>query len=124
MRPRRNRAEAAKANRETAAPDARGQANLRHLWISASSENQRLLAPFTWVFPVMTFWGSAPGWLPVFFGLENPGSRLRVAALLVTFGAVGAALVGLSIPATVLFLTRAALSGTALHGFRGGVRPP
>lgn len=85
--------------------------------------NQRLLALFTWAFPVVTIWGFSARWLPVFLGLQNPGSRLLVAALSVNLAAVAAALAGLWIPATVLFLTGAALSATALRVFRRSVRP-
>lgn len=33
-------------------------------------EDQRLLALFTWAFPVVTIWGFSARWLPVFLGLE------------------------------------------------------
>jgi hypothetical protein len=84
---------------------------------------QRLLALFTWAFPVVTIWGFSARWLPVFLGLQNPGSRLLVAALLVNLAAVAAALAGLWIPATVLFLTGAALSVASLRVFRRSIRP-
>jgi len=87
------------------------------------AENQRLLALFTWAFPVVTIWGFSARWLPVFLGLQNPGSRLLVAALVVNLVAVAAALAGLWVPATVLFLTGAALSAAALRVFRRSVRP-
>jgi hypothetical protein len=88
------------------------------------AENQRLLALFTWAFPVVTIWGFSARWLPVFLGLQNPSSRLLVAALLVNLVAVAGALAALWIPATVLFLTGAALSAAALRVFRRSVRLP
>lgn len=87
------------------------------------AENQRLLALFTWAFPVVTIWGFSARWLPVFLGLQNPGSRLLVAALLVNLVAVAAALAGLWVPATVLFLTGTALSAVALRVFAPAFDP-
>jgi hypothetical protein len=85
--------------------------------------NQRLLALFTWAFPVVTIWGFSARWLPVFLGLQNPGSRLLITAIFVNLAAVAAALAGFWIPATVLFLTGAAISAAALRVFRPSVRP-
>jgi hypothetical protein len=85
--------------------------------------NQRLLALFTWAFPVVTIWGFSARWLPVLLGLQNPGSRLLITAIFVNLAAVAAALAGFWIPATVLFLTGAAISAAALRVFRPSVRP-
>ena len=85
-------------------------------------ENQRLLALFTWAFPVVTIWGFSARWLPVFLGLQSPDSRLLIAALLVNLVAVTTALVGWWTPATVLFMTGAALAAAALRVFRRSVR--
>ncbi len=63
-------------------------------------QNQRLLALFTWAFPVVTIWGFSARWLPVFLGLGNPMSRLLMAALSVNILAVGLALTGQWLPAT------------------------
>jgi hypothetical protein len=87
-------------------------------------ENQRLLALFTWAFPVVTIWGFSARWLPVFLGLEKPRSRLLVTALLVNVAAVGVALAGWWIASTLLFLTAAGLSAFALRVFRRSIQPP
>jgi hypothetical protein len=87
-------------------------------------ENQRLLALFTWAFPVVTIWGFSARWLPVFLGLERPRPPILVAALLVNVAAVVVALAVGWIPATVLFGIAAVLSVIALRVFRRSVQPP
>jgi hypothetical protein len=87
-------------------------------------ENQRLLALFTWAFPVVTIWGFSARWLPVFLGLGKARSRLLIAALLVNTAAVAIALAAWWIPATVLFMTGAVFSATALRVFRRSVQLP
>jgi uncharacterized protein involved in response to NO len=87
-------------------------------------ENQRLLALFTWAFPVATIWGFSARWLPVFLGLENPRPRLLTAAVYVNLAATVVALAGQWLPAAVLFLLGAALATAALRVLRRGDRPP
>ena len=87
-------------------------------------ENQRLLAMFTWAFPVVTIWGFSARWLPVFLGLRQPIARLLVIALVVNIAAVAAALAGTWILATSMFLIAATLSTFALAIFRRGVATP
>ncbi len=86
--------------------------------------NQRLLALFTWAFPVVTVWGFSARWLPVFLGLPELDRRLLITGLAINCGAVAAALAGKLLPATVLFMAGAALSTMALRVFRRSVRPP
>jgi hypothetical protein len=86
--------------------------------------NQRLLALFTWAFPVMTIWGFSARWLPVFLGLENPNPRLLTTALVLNLAATGLALVGWWLPATGLFLAGAVLAAVALRVLGRGVRAP
>ncbi len=85
--------------------------------------NQRLLALFTWAFPVVTIWGFSARWLPVFLGLPSPAPRPLIAALLVNVVAVAAALADMWILATILFLAGSALAVAALRVFRRSVRP-
>ena len=87
-------------------------------------ENQRLLAIFTWAFPVVTIWGFSARWLPVFLGLRAPKDRLMLAALAVNVAAVAGAIAGFWIPATALFLIAAALATLGLGIFSRTVRPP
>jgi hypothetical protein len=87
-------------------------------------ENQRLLALFTWTFPVVTIWGFSARWLPVFLGLRNPIPLVLIGGLAVNLMAVGLALAGRWLTATVLFTIGAALASTGLGIFRQGVRPP
>ena len=87
-------------------------------------ENQRLLALFTWAFPVVTIWGFSARWLPVFLGLRNPKGRLLLTGLAVNVAAVVGALAGFWIPATGLFLIAAALAAAALGVFEHAIRPP
>jgi hypothetical protein len=87
-------------------------------------ENQRLLALFTWAFPVVTIWGFSARWLPVFLGLQSLNSRLLIPGLAVNLAAVVIALVGWWVLATVLFTIGAALSTAALRIFRRSVQPP
>jgi hypothetical protein len=87
-------------------------------------QNQRLLALFTWAFPVVTIWGFSARWLPVFLGLDNPRARLLIAALFVNLAAVAVALAGQWVPAALLFLAGAALATAALRVFRRGLRAP
>jgi uncharacterized protein involved in response to NO len=86
--------------------------------------NQRLLALFTWAFPVVTIWGFSARWLPVFLGLHNPVPRLLIAGLAVNVIAVLFALAGQWLPATVLFTIGAAFASAGLGIFRRSVRPP
>lgn len=89
------------------------------------SANQFLLALFTWAFPVVTIWGFSARWLPVFLGLREPNGRMLVAALaVVDVAAIGAALLGWWIPATLAFLTGAGLAVSALHVLKPSVKPP
>lgn len=85
--------------------------------------NQRLLALYTWAFPVVTIWGFSARWLPVFLGLREPRSRLLIAALAVNLAATAGALAGWWLPATALFAIGAALAAAALGVLRRGVRP-
>jgi hypothetical protein len=87
-------------------------------------ENQRLLAMFTWAFPVVTIWGFSARWLPVFLGLRKPIAHLLVIALVMNIAAVASALVGTWILATPLFLIAATLSTYALAVLRRGVATP
>lgn len=87
-------------------------------------ENQRLLALFTWAFPVVTIWGFSARWLPVFLGLQSPNPRLLTIALIVNLAAVAVALAGWWGPAAVLFTIGAALAAAALRVFRRSARPP
>jgi hypothetical protein len=86
--------------------------------------NQRLLALFTWAFPVVTIWGFSARWLPVFLGLPEVDRRILITGLAVNFGAVATALAGRLVAATILFTVGAALSTAALRVFRRSVRAP
>ncbi len=86
--------------------------------------DQRLLALFTWAFPVVTIWGFSARWLPVFLGLSNPDGRLLRIAVGVNAAAVVCALAAWWIPANALFVLAAATSVTGLHIFVRPVRPP
>jgi hypothetical protein len=85
--------------------------------------NQRLLALYTWAFPVLTIWGFSARWLPVFLGLEKPAGRLLLAALGVNGLAVISALLGWWVPSTALFLTASVLAAAALHVFVPAAKP-
>ncbi len=88
-------------------------------------ENQFLLALFTWAFPVITIWGFSARWLPVFLGLADPDGRMLLTALaVVDVAAIGTALLGWWIPATIAFVTAAGLASAALHILRPSIRPP
>jgi hypothetical protein len=87
-------------------------------------ENQRLLALFTWAFPVVTIWGFSARWLPVFLGLRSLNPRLLISGLLVNLAAVAIALVGWWMPTTVLFTVGATLSAAALRIFSRSVHSP
>jgi hypothetical protein len=86
-------------------------------------QNQRLLALFTWAFPVVTIWGFSARWLPVFLGLRNPVPSLLIGGLAINVLAVGLALAGLWLPATALFTAGAAFASAALGIFQPGIRP-
>jgi hypothetical protein len=86
--------------------------------------NQRLLALYTWAFPVVTIWGFSARWLPVFLGLQNPIPRLLITALAVNVIAVSLALGGRWLPATVLFTAGASAALAGVGIFRSAVRPP
>lgn len=86
--------------------------------------NQRLLALFTWAFPVVTIWGFSARWLPVFLGLREPAARLLLAALGVDILAVALAMGGWWIPATAVFLAAAVMAVVALHVFAPPVKAP
>jgi hypothetical protein len=86
--------------------------------------NQRLLALFTWAFPVVTIWGFSARWLPVFLGLINPHPRLLMAALGFNCAAVIFAVTDWWILASGLFTIGAVLAALALNVFRRSVRTP
>lgn len=86
--------------------------------------NQRLLALFTWAFPVVTIWGFSARWLPVFLGLANPDSRFLQVALIINSAAVACSLGAWWIPATGLFALATAAASLALHIFTRRERPP
>ncbi len=88
------------------------------------NEDQRLLALFTWAFPVVTIWGFSARWLPVFLGIQNPNARLLLTALGVNLAAVTGAVAGWWGVATGLFALAAVTSSVALHIFLHPVRPP
>jgi hypothetical protein len=85
--------------------------------------NQRLLALYTWAFPVVTIWGFSARWLPVFLGLRDAPARLLWAALALDAAAVAGALAGWWMPAAVLFAAGAAMSVWALGVFGRALRP-
>ena len=87
-------------------------------------QNQRLLALFTWAFPVVTIWGFSARWLPVFLGLRKPVPRFLLLGLAVNVVAVGLALAGQWLPATALFTVGAVFASVGLGIFLPGVRPP
>jgi hypothetical protein len=86
--------------------------------------NQRLLAMYTWAFPVVTIWGFNARWLPVFLGLRDPSSRVLKLALGFNVAAVGTALASWWLAATTLFAIAAVISVMALRVFQPAVRPP
>jgi hypothetical protein len=86
--------------------------------------DQRLLALFTWAFPVVTIWGFSARWLPVFLGLKSPSSRLLNIALVVNTVAVVCALSAWWIPATALFFLAATTASGALRMFVPPERAP
>lgn len=86
--------------------------------------DQRILALFTWAFPVLMIWGFSARWLPVFLGLQNPNRGLLLTALGLDVAAVAGALTGWWVPATALFIWASALASTALHVFTRPERPP
>jgi uncharacterized protein involved in response to NO len=86
--------------------------------------DQRLLALFTWAFPVVTIWGFSARWLPVFLGLPDPRGRLLRIALVVNTAAVVSALAAWWIVAAGLFAVGAIVASAALHIFRRPERPP
>jgi hypothetical protein len=87
-------------------------------------QNQRLLALFTWAFPVMTIWGFSARWLPVFLGLPDPMPRLLISGLAVNVLAVASAVAGQWLAAATLFTIGAAFASAGLRIFQNGVRPP
>ena len=88
-------------------------------------ENQRLLALFTWAFPVVIIWGFSARWLPVFMGLGETRHRLlRVALIVNTAALLCGVLLGWWIPATALFALAAAVASHGLHIFARPDRPP
>jgi uncharacterized protein involved in response to NO len=86
--------------------------------------DQRLLALFTWAFPMVTIWGFSARWLPVFLGLPNPSIRLLRIALIVNTAAVACALGAWWLPAAALFALAATTASAALHVFVRPDRPP
>jgi uncharacterized protein involved in response to NO len=86
--------------------------------------DQRLLALFTWAFPVVTIWGFSARWLPVFLGLPHPRGRLLRIALLVNTAAVASALAASWMAAVALFLLGAITASAALRIFHRPERPP
>lgn len=89
-----------------------------------SDLDQRLLALFTWAFPVDTIWGFSARWLPVFLGVSNPNGRLLRIALVINTSAVACALGAWWIPATTLFVLAAATASIGLRIFARPTRPP
>ena len=88
------------------------------------AEDQRLLALFTWAFPVIAIWGFSARWAPVFLGLEAPHDRMLLAALGVDAVAVGASAAGWWIAATAAFLVATGFESAALRVFRPAVKAP
>jgi hypothetical protein len=89
-----------------------------HVW------DQRLLALYTWAFPVVTIWGFSARWLPVFLGIRTPDDRLLLSAVAVNACAVVAALGGWWNSAAALSLVAGVMACVALNLFRRTVRPP
>lgn len=90
----------------------------------ASDLDQRLLALFTWAFPVVTIWGFSARWLPVFLGIANPNGLLLRIALVINTSAVACAVGAWWIPATMLFALAAATASAGLRIFAHPNRPP
>ncbi|MBV6433403.1 MAG: hypothetical protein IANPNBLG_03581 [Bryobacteraceae bacterium] len=86
--------------------------------------NSRLLAVYTWAFPVVTIWGFSARWLPTFLGLSRPDDRLLKAALAINTAAVACALGAWWLPATTLFLAGSITAAAGLRIFSRGERPP
>ena len=86
--------------------------------------NQRLLALFTWAFPVVTIWGFSARWLPVFLGLKDPRSGMLVLALSANTAAVAAAMAGRWLPAAGIFVLAATLATWALSVLSPSLRQP
>ncbi|MCC6365289.1 MAG: NnrS family protein [Bryobacterales bacterium] len=84
----------------------------------------RLLALFTWAFPVVTIWGFSARWLPTFLGLSNPDDRLLKTAVVINTAAVLCALGAWWLPATALFAAGAITASAGLHIFARPERPP
>jgi hypothetical protein len=87
-------------------------------------ENRRLLALFTWAFPVVTIWGFSARWLPVFLGLREARGGMLILALAINIGAVAAALLGWWLPASVLFAAATAVVTLALGVLGPSIRKP
>jgi uncharacterized protein involved in response to NO len=81
------------------------------------AQDQRLLALFTWAFPVVTIWGFSARWVPVFLGLPAPRRALLLIALALNTAAVVGAVGGWWGPATLVFLMGACVAAAALHIF-------
>jgi len=90
----------------------------------AAGLDSRLLALFTWAFPVVTIWGFSARWLPTFLGLANPDDRLLKTAVAGNTAAVACALGAWWFPATALFLAGSITASAGLHIFARGERPP
>lgn len=86
--------------------------------------NQRMLALFTWAFPVLMIWGFSARWLPVFLGLRPPSARVLVLALALDSLAVLSAGVGRWTLAAVLFTIAAAGAVIGLNLMATPDRPP
>jgi hypothetical protein len=86
-------------------------------------QNQRLLALFTWAFPVVMIWGFSARWLPVFLGLPNPKDRLLLVAVAVNVAAVAGALAGMWLPATAAFTVATLLAVPGLRVLGRSIRP-
>ncbi len=90
----------------------------------AHSLDQRILALYTWGFPVLAVWGFNARWLPVFLGLPNPREALLFAALAVDVAAVAAALAGQLLLFTCLAAAAAVTAASALRVFSPAVNKP
>ncbi len=86
--------------------------------------DQRILALYTWGFPVMTIWGFSARWLPVFLGIPEAGRRLLLSAVAVNAAGVAASLAGWFHLATLLAGAAAILSVIALRIFRAPEKRP
>ncbi len=85
--------------------------------------DQKFLAVIAWGFMVPFVWGFSARWLPVFLGLKAPKSWTLVGAALVNAIAVGLAVAGFMLAATVLMLQGTLLAPMALRLFERPLQP-